>query len=183
METGLLEPEDVTDATNQLLDLLGMSFYEEPAKEYHAVELEPVLAAILDYAWQQGLLEENTTVYRDLFDTALMGRLMPRPSTVIANFRKFYRENPEKATDYFYKLSQDSDYIRRYRIKKTRSGTHRRNMGLWRSLLIWRSRKRIRRPLRRREKPGQRDTPNACCAGKTKAMPGGWTIRRGRITG
>ncbi|MCH1982065.1 UDP-glucose--hexose-1-phosphate uridylyltransferase [Ruminococcus sp. OA3] len=118
VEKGLLEPEDVTDTTNQLLALLKLSFYEEPTEEYHSIELEPVLASILDYAWQQGLLEENTTVYRDLFDTAIMGELMPRPSTVIANFRKLYRENPEKATDYFYKLSQDSDYIRRYRIRK-----------------------------------------------------------------
>lgn len=118
VETGLLEPEDVTDATNQLLEILGLSFYEEPAKEYHGIDLEPVLASILDYAWKQGLLKENETVYRDLFDTALMGKLVPRPSTVIANFRKLYQEDPEKATDYFYKLSQDSDYIRRYRIKK-----------------------------------------------------------------
>ena len=94
VETGLLEPEDVTDATNQLLEILGLSFYEEPAKEYHGIDLEPVLASILDYAWKQGLLKENETVYRDLFDTALMGKLVPRPSTVIANFSKLYHKDP-----------------------------------------------------------------------------------------
>ena len=44
---------------------------------------------------------------------------MPRPSEVIKKFREIYEnESPEAATDYYYKLSRDSDYIRRYRICK-----------------------------------------------------------------
>ena len=57
-------------------------------------------------------------VYRDLFDTRLMGALRPRPSEVTDKFNELYSVSPKAATDYFYKLSQDSDYIRRYRVEK-----------------------------------------------------------------
>ena len=80
-------------------------------------ELEEVLKNLLDYACEAGLLEDSI-VYRDLFDTKLMSVLMPRPSEVIAKFRSLYEKSPQEATDYFYKLSKDSDYIRRYRIAK-----------------------------------------------------------------
>ncbi len=81
--------------------------------------LEAVLGRMCDYAYEKGLIPENSTVYRDLFDTKAMGLLMPRPSEVIRKFREKYEtESPMAATDYYYKLSQDSDYIRRYRICK-----------------------------------------------------------------
>ena len=62
-------------------------------------------------------------VYRDLFDTRLMNCLMPRPAQVQKSFWEKYEKSPEEATDYFYKLSQDSDYIRRYRVKKDQKWT------------------------------------------------------------
>ncbi len=64
------------------------------------------------------MLKEDSITYRDLFDTKLMNCLMPRPVEVVHGFWKYYQESPRKATDYFYKLSQDSDYIRRYRVCK-----------------------------------------------------------------
>ena len=82
-------------------------------------ELEEVLKGMLDYAYEKGILKENSVVYRDLFDTKIMGLLMPRPSEVIRHFHELYEQvSPEAATDYYYKLSRDSDYIRRYRICK-----------------------------------------------------------------
>ena len=65
-------------------------------------------------------MEENTVGYRDLFDTKVMGVLVDRPSNMVRKFRKLYEESPLKATDYYYKFSQDTDYIRRYRIVKDR---------------------------------------------------------------
>ena len=67
---------------------------------------------------KRGLLEHNSVVYRDLFDTKLMDCLMPRPGEVVKKFEELYAKSPQEATDYFYKLSQDSNYIRRYRIAK-----------------------------------------------------------------
>ena len=83
-------------------------------------DLEAILSAMLDYAYEAGLMEENSVVYRDLFDTKIMSVLLPRPSEVIRKFRELYKEDPGKATDYYYKFSCDTDYIRRYRIKKDR---------------------------------------------------------------
>ena len=82
------------------------------------MELEPVLKELLDYAVEKGIIEDSI-VYRDLFDTKLMGCITPRPSEVIRKFREIYsQKSPSAATDYYYKLSCDSDYIRRYRIAK-----------------------------------------------------------------
>lgn len=117
LETGLIPAEEKIYTTNLLLDVLNLSDYEEPAEEYSNVELEPVLAEILDYAVANELIEDSIT-YKDLFDTRIMNCLMPRPSQVIKTFNEKYAVSPKEATDYYYKLSQDSDYIRRYRVCK-----------------------------------------------------------------
>lgn len=119
LENNMISQEDVIFVTNQLLEVLRMEEYEEPEEEYHDVELEPVLKELLDYAYEHGVLEENGVVYRDLLDTKLMAQLMPRPSQIIGKFWDIYEKQGAKAaTDWYYKLSQDSDYIRRYRIAK-----------------------------------------------------------------
>lgn len=111
----LIEKEDRVFALNRLLEALQLdSFEEEPINgEY---ELKEILEVILDYACENGLCE-NSVVYRDLFDTKIMGLLTPRPSEVIREFNSKYAESPEAATDYYYNLSRKSDYIREYRIK------------------------------------------------------------------
>lgn len=120
LRRGLLKEEDTVYARNQILEVLKMDEYEdwEADGTENAPELEEILKTLLDYAAAKGLLEGDSVVYRDLFDTRLMNCLMPRPSEVTAQFWKRYEESPQAATDYYYKLSQDSDYIRRYRIVK-----------------------------------------------------------------
>lgn len=113
----LIAPEDSVFCANSLCDVLRVSEYAPDGDSGNA-ELEVILREILDYAAEQGLLEQNSVVFRDLFDTRIMGVLMPRPSSVIARFEELYSRSPEAATDYFYKLCCDADYIRRYRIKK-----------------------------------------------------------------
>lgn len=118
LNKGLLEKDDAIYATNQILDVLKMDAYEEPQTEAGERDLEDILKELLDYAYETGVLTEDSVVYRDLLDTKLMNCLMPRPSEVIKEFWKHYENSPEEATDYYYNLSQDSDYIRRYRICK-----------------------------------------------------------------
>ena len=116
--TGLIEESDRIYATNRLLNALKIQSYTDEAVEETRVEdLEAILGNILDYAVKQGICQDSP-VYRDLFDTELMGILTPRPSQVINTFNDLYKEDPKAATDYFYKLSCDSDYIRRYRIAR-----------------------------------------------------------------
>ena len=113
----LIGEADLSYCANLLCGALGVSEYA-PDADVSARELEDILGELLDYAAEQGIIEENSVVFRDLFDTKLMGLLMPRPSEVIARFEELYAASPASATEYFYKLCCDSDYIRRYRIKK-----------------------------------------------------------------
>ncbi len=116
MNTGLAQPEDHMVLRNRILEILHMDAYE-PSDEPQSMELEEILRGLLDYACEHGLCDDNV-VARDLFDTKLMGALTPMPREVISTFRSLYEKSPEAATDYFYKLSQDTDYIRRYRVSK-----------------------------------------------------------------
>lgn len=118
LDTGLITELDRIYALNQVLDVLKMDEYEEPEQFDRESSLEQVLTELMDYAHETGVMPEDSIVYRDLFDTRLMNCLMPRPNEVVDRFWKEYEISPETATEYFYKLSQDSDYIRRYRICK-----------------------------------------------------------------
>ena len=116
MNTGLAEPADHQVLLNRLLELLNLDAYT-PSDEHQSEELEEILQGLLDYACRQGLCQDNVTA-RDLFDTRIMGALTPMPREIIKTFRQKYANNPIDATDYYYKFSCDTDYIRRYRIKK-----------------------------------------------------------------
>ncbi len=120
LQTGLITEADKIYTTNRLLELFQLDELEDGSEEVSmsVEELEAVLAQMMDYAYEQGIMTENSIVYRDLFDTKIMSMLVPRPSEVIAGFEARYEKSPVEATEYFYKLSQDTDYIRRYRIKK-----------------------------------------------------------------
>ncbi len=118
MRTGLIEACDYTWAINTILDVLKLDSYTDPDRDWGEVELAPVLAELLDDAHARGVLAENSVVYRDLFDTELMGRLTPRPALVTGLFQRLYEKDPRRATDWYYKFSQDTNYIRRDRIAK-----------------------------------------------------------------
>ena len=122
METGLVPECERNYTTNLLLDVFHEDDYEKPDNIEEPVNLEATLGKLLDEAVKRGLIEDSI-VYRDLFDARLMNCLMPRPAQVQQKFKEEYAKSPECATAYFYKLSQDSDYIRRYRIKKDRKWT------------------------------------------------------------
>ena len=117
LETGLLPECETSYATNLILDLFHEEYYEEPKETFSNDDLESTLAELLDEAVARGLIEDSIG-YRDLFDTRIMNCLVPRPAQVQKTFRDLYAESPRKATDWFYKFSQDTDYIRRYRAKK-----------------------------------------------------------------
>lgn len=116
--TGLIAPEDHIWAVNTLLEALHLDAYEEPQLDDAPIDLPAVLDELMDDAHARGVLENDSIVYRDLFDTALMGRLTPPPREVISTFRALYVQSPMRATDWYYLLSQDTNYIRRDRIAK-----------------------------------------------------------------
>ncbi len=112
----LITEEDKYYAINTLLDILNLDEFIE-TDECPDMLLEEILEKFLEFAVENNLIDDNITE-KDLFDTRIMSAVTPRPSEVTGEFKKLYAESPEKATDYFYKLSCDCDYIRRYRIKK-----------------------------------------------------------------
>ena len=116
MNCGLAEPVDHVVLTNRLLDLLRLEDYT-PSDELLIEDLEEILAGILDYAVKKGLCDDGITA-KDIFDTRIMGAITPMPREVIGIFNHLYAEDPVKATDWYYKFSCDTDYIRRYRIAK-----------------------------------------------------------------
>ena len=118
LDTGLILPDDEIYIRNQLLMTMQLDDFTAPDSEVCYTDLESILKTLVDDAVARGVCEDNSTA-RDLFDTKLMGVLTPRPSIVRANFEERYEEEgPQAATDWFYKFSQDTDYIRRYRIKR-----------------------------------------------------------------
>ncbi len=118
IESTLIKEEDRAYATGRIMEIMGMSDIECTELPSEKRPLNEILGDLLDAAFEKGLFESNTVVYRDLFDTKLMGALTARPSEVISEFYNLYETSPEAATDYFYKLCCDSNYIRRDRIAK-----------------------------------------------------------------
>ncbi len=116
LKNKLIEKTDKIYTVNRILEVLCLNEYKEP-KEPVSMALTDALKNLCDYAVNQGMIEDSV-VYRDLFDTKIMGALTPRPSEVIAKFYKQYAVSAEMATDYFYKFSCDTNYIRRDRISK-----------------------------------------------------------------
>ena len=116
MNRGLAEPVDHQVLTNRLLDILRKDDYE-PSAEPQSEDLEEILGGILDYAVERGLCEDNITA-RDIFDTRIMGAVTPMPREVVRTFEEKYAVSPAEATDWYYRFSCDTDYIRRYRIAK-----------------------------------------------------------------
>ena len=114
IDTGLTPECERIYATNQVLEAMGLDDYDEAALPAQA-GLEEILNTLLDDACARGLIQDFVEA-RDLFDTKLMNCLMPRPAQVREEFARRYQISPREATDYFYKLSQDSNYIRRYRV-------------------------------------------------------------------
>ncbi len=115
--TGLIENADRVWAVNRLLEVMQADTYTEP-EQATSGSLAEILNDLCDCALETGALKQNSIIYRDLFDTELMGALVPMPSQIQQLFFSLYKQDPQKATDWFYKFSQDTNYIRRDRIVK-----------------------------------------------------------------
>ena len=118
LEKELIQPCEKLWALNTLLEVLELDGYTPSGKEVGEVDLPAVLDELMDDAYARGVMKENSIVYRDLFDTKIMGALTPRPAQVIEKFQTLRAEDPQKATNWYYQFSQDTNYIRRDRIAK-----------------------------------------------------------------
>ena len=119
LEKELIEQEEKVWAVNRILEVMQADSFswEESAKGKEA-GLTEILDTLIDDAYERGVLEENSVVYRDLFDTKLMGSLTPRPVQVMKKFQHLQEESSQRATDWYYQFSQDTNYIRKDRVAK-----------------------------------------------------------------
>ena len=115
LNKGLFSPCDKALMLNGLLEVLQLDSFE-PA-ETRVMSLEEILQGLLEDAVARGVCADDITS-RDLFDTKLMGVLTPPPREVRGKFAALYEKSPEEATEWYYRFSQDTDYIRRYRVQK-----------------------------------------------------------------
>ena len=118
LDKKLIMPEDEIYTINQYLEVFRLDEYEDPDIEGEEIILPEILDRLTDAAYDRYIIKSDDIVTRDLFDTKLMGILTPKPSQVIKEFRTYYEESPKKATEFFYEFSQDTNYIRRDRVKK-----------------------------------------------------------------
>ncbi len=118
LRTGLITRDETVWATNALLEELKLDSYTDPGRSWGDIDLAAVLDELTHDAYRRGVIPGDSTDYRDLLDTALMGRLTPRPAQVIQKFQELYDSSPREATDWYYTFSQDTNYIRRDRIAR-----------------------------------------------------------------
>ena len=178
---GLIDPRDRTWAVNQLLAVLELDAYDEPEEAAAGLELEEILAGLLDDAEARGLIGGGVTA-RDLLDTKLMGALTPRPSWVIDRFSALAARDGRAATDWYYQFSQDTDYIRRYRVARDMKWITQTEYGALDITINLSKPEKDPKPSPPPSWPPRGDTPSASSAGRTRATPDGSITPPGAIT-
>lgn len=121
MINGLIAEDDKVYVINRLLELFDKKDFVWSDEKVRPIHL--ILEDMLTYATRQGIMEDDTITTKDLFDTKIMGLITPMPSQVREKFQRLYAESPKLATDYYYRFSQDTNYIRRDRIEKDEKWT------------------------------------------------------------
>lgn len=111
----LIEENEQIWAVNVLLDALKSDSLPN-VEIQEGAELHEILNVLCDDAYARGILKENSTFYRDLFDTELMGRITPRPAQIIAKFESLRAKSVAEATKWFYLFNQATNYLRKDRI-------------------------------------------------------------------
>lgn len=127
MENGLIHSDDKVYVINRLLELFGKKDFTWSGEKIRPIHM--ILGDLTDYALEQGILAEDSIAVRDAFEARIMGVITPMPSQVRARFQELYGHSPKLATDYYYKFSQDTNYIRRERIQKDEKWTTQTEYG------------------------------------------------------
>lgn len=129
LKNELITQEDIYVIMNQFMEIFQLNDWHETDAECENSEIDEILCPLVDYACSHNIISD-TIAYRDLFDTKLMGVLTPMPREVTAEFRRRYAKSPETATDWYYKFSQDLNYVRKGRIAKDLKWTYESEYGI-----------------------------------------------------
>lgn len=119
IQKNLIEVEDTAYCINRILALLQCDEYSPTGEIFTENDtISEILDSLLKYASSKNLVDYDSIVSKDIFDTEIMGIFTDRPSNITKKFYSLYEQSPELATQYFYKLSNDNNYIRKDRIDK-----------------------------------------------------------------
>ncbi|WP_080872663.1 UDP-glucose--hexose-1-phosphate uridylyltransferase [Oceanobacillus timonensis] len=120
LETQLIEPEDKIYVRNQVMHLLGLESFTENV-EYPADDMIPdLLDKLVNYAVDHHIIEDVLDE-KEILSANIMNCFTARPSVVNEIFNNKYEVSPKSATDYFYSLSKNNNYIQMNRIRKNSS--------------------------------------------------------------
>ena len=107
-------------AINHLLGLLGMDAYD--VQKIPSIPLPNLLDSLdrmIGYAIGKCLISDVPEEI-EIMEAQVMELVTPLPSEVNKRFWMHYEEAPMRATDEFYRLSQDNDYIKTRKIAKNK---------------------------------------------------------------
>jgi UDPglucose--hexose-1-phosphate uridylyltransferase len=113
----LLNSDDRDYAVNQLLFLFKLDSFNQESLE-KPLEFFALLDALMQYAVGHQLIIDDNEAYRDNFEAKMMDSFLPRPSELNRQFRLLYKKGPKIATDFFFRLSKNTNYIKTARIAK-----------------------------------------------------------------
>ena len=126
---GLITADDEYIVRNQLMEILQLSDWEENNADDRNASVEALLEPIISYAVEKGLIQD-TAVYRDLFDTKIMGVFTPFPHEVNAEFQRRLAVSPKEATDWYFDFSKKLNYVRAERIARDMKWTYDSEYGV-----------------------------------------------------
>ncbi|MCD8204201.1 MAG: UDP-glucose--hexose-1-phosphate uridylyltransferase [Coprobacillus sp.] len=139
LTTNLIEEQDIDYCINRLLEIFGLTSIEgaraTKGLNVKVEELPDVLKALSDYAVEKGIIKVDTVTCRDLFESKLMDVFLDHPTAITNKFYSLCKKDPERATDWFYKLCNDSNYIRRYRTANDIKWSYKSDYG-WLDITI-----------------------------------------------
>lgn len=116
-EAELIEKIDQIYVRNQIMNLLHLESFPSNVADLTSHSIPDLLEKIVDYAVDNSVIED---VFDDkeILTANIMNCFVARPSVVNETFNCRYEQSPEAATNYFYHLSKNSNYVQMNRIQK-----------------------------------------------------------------
>ncbi|OQR56127.1 UDP-glucose--hexose-1-phosphate uridylyltransferase [Bacillus sp. CDB3] len=115
IEAKLIEREDEIYVRNKILSLLCLDDFVVEVSASVKKEIPELLEELIEYACTHEIIKKVFDE-KEILASVIMDVFMSKPSAINALFYEKYEQNPMTATDYFYELSKNSNYIQMKQI-------------------------------------------------------------------
>ncbi|RFB14920.1 UDP-glucose--hexose-1-phosphate uridylyltransferase [Bacillus sp. HNG] len=113
----LIEKEDKVYVRNQVLSLLGLEDFVPIEQVSPEKDIPTLVEDLVEFACENRVIEDYFDA-KEILASKIMNKMIPLPSAVTRNFYELHEKDPAAATNYFYELSKNSNYIQMKRIEK-----------------------------------------------------------------